>query len=175
MASKHGSKSKTRVSAGTTRNIVAALPMIFGMSPDQANRLKNIPKRSLGLFQEGKAVRVDFTNIYLRLVTGIHICKDLFEMTGDAASVYMAIDDAVAVLRAAMTESLSKVPEVCRMSPVTIQLVDDALELINELQNQITRRELNGAWKKAVAAIEERFREMHPGQPIPAQVKDQII
>lgn len=156
MASKHASPGK-RKSAGTAKKIVAGLPVQFALSPEQAARLKNIPLDSLSKFREGKAVAQDFTNVHLRLITGLYLCEAILHLVDDDASIFMPIQEGLLVNHAIKETSVNAKDGIWRASPVEIEIVADAIDIINQLQDQVTRRELRDAFRKAQAAITTAF------------------
>ena len=151
--SKHGSKSKTRKSAGTTKHIQAGLPIIFAMTTEQASRLKRIANDSLDRFREGKAVGIDFTNIHQRLVTGHHLCVDILHLEGDDASVFMPISEALIINHAIKDRAFENTKVNWHATPVEIEIIDEALDIIDQLQDQVSRRDLQTAFRQAQVSV----------------------
>lgn len=170
-----GNNKNRRKSAGTSKHITSAMPLVFAMNAEQANRLKDIPNKSMAIFALGTAGKQDYTNIHLRLVTGVYIAKAVLHLRDDDASVFMPIKEGLEALRGVLRLAQENDMQKWHMSPGTFAMVDEALDIINQLQDQITRREMAFAWREAQKAIEESFRRARPGAMVPKEPKDQIL
>ncbi len=176
MGSKHGSKSKRqKTSTGKERDTSAALPLIFGMSLEQAARLKRIPLDSLNKFQEHKAEKIDSTNIYLRLMTGLHIVEHVIKTHDIDGDVLDPLKNAITAMRAVMFRNDELPQTEWRMSPGEIVLIIEALDIVDQLQDQITRRDMLMSFRASQAIIEKNFRTAYPERVVPKEIKDQIV
>lgn len=173
MAGNKGKKRK-QVAAGP-RETSAALPLSFGMSVEQAARLKRIPLDSVNMFQEKKATKIDSTNIYLRLITGLHIVKNVIETHDVDADILTPLENAVAAMRALMFRNDELPQTEWRMSPGEFAIIIEALDVVDQLQDQITRRDMLMSFRAAQKSVEDGFRKARPGQPVPEEMKDQIV
>lgn len=170
-----GNKKPRKPPTGKDRNAGAALPLSFGMSAEQAARLKRIPLDSLNKFQEKKATKLDSTNIYLRLVSGLYICLNILEMKEDAAAVYEPIKEAIETMRGIMFRNDGTEQTEWRMSPGETDIILEALDIVSQLQDQITRREMLFAFRESQKSIEQAFRKANPGKKVPTELHQQVV
>lgn len=170
-----GNKKSRKPSSNRQREVQAALPLAFGMSPEQAERLKRIPIDSLNRFQEKKATKIDSTNIYLRIMTGIHIVEHVMKSHNIEGDVFKPLQEALSATRATMFRNEQLPDGQWTMSPGETVLVIAGLDVVDQLQDQITRRDMLFAFRGAQRIIEENFRKAHPGKPVPKETHQQIV
>ena len=144
-----GNKGKKRKSAGTAKHLSPALPLGFGINADQAYRLKRIVKDSINKFQQKSAAQIDATNILLRLSVGIYLCANILKMDESGESVVMSIDEGIKVMRAIGERFIQSGSTKWHMSPGEFEIIMEALDIIDEMQDQVTRRELLMAFRSA--------------------------
>lgn len=170
-----GNKRKRNKPAVGPRETSAALPLIFGMSVEQAARLKRIPLDSLNMFQEKKATKLDSTNIYLRLITGLHIVKHVLPTHDISGEILEPMENAVAAMRALMFRNDELPQTEWRMSPGEFTIIIEALDIVDQLQDQVTRRDMLLSFRAAQKSVEDGFRKARPGEAVPVEMKDQIV
>lgn len=173
---KNASKLKRqKASSGKQRNTSAVLPLIFGMSPEHAARLKRIPHDSLVNFQAKQGTKLDSTNIYLRLMTGMHIVERVIKTHNIDGEVFAPLQNALSAMRSIMFRNDGVPQTKWHMSPGEYVLVQEGLDVVDQLQDQITRREMLMAFRESQKVIEGNFRKENPGVPVPKELKDQIV
>ncbi len=172
MAGNKGSKRK-KAPPGA-RETGAGLPLVFGMSTEQAARLKRIPIDSLNMFQEKKASKIDSTNLYLRLITGLHIVEHVIVEDG-IDELLIPLRDSITAMRSVMYRNENTPQAQWSMSPGEFELIINALDIVDQLQDQITRREMLMSFRAAQASVERGFRMAHPHKPVPKETHQQIV
>lgn len=152
-----GNKKPRKPSSGPRREAAAVLPMVFSMSPEQAERLKRIPLDSLNLFQEKKAKGIDATNIFLRLMTGLYLAENVVKNYNVDGDIIKPLQDAISAMRSMMFRADQTKANPWNLSPGETVLVIEGLDVVNDLQDQVTRREMAFAFREAQKAISDNF------------------
>lgn len=157
MASKHGSKPKKRKSAGNAKPVQAALPIVVRMSEEQEQRLVDIPHKSLEAYRAGNVEKQDVANIHWRLVVGFFLATSILELKNDDASIVMPINEAIVANRSIMLAGHEREPQAWRASPGEIYAIEEGIDIIDQLQPQVTRRDLVMALRKAQQFMNKAF------------------
>lgn len=146
------SKSK-RKSAGTRKQMCSVTPLTIGITHDQKLRLKMMPYNALQAFREGTATRTNFTTIYLRLSQGVHLLKDVLKIDVTKNDFVETLVASLEMARTIMQACTSTTPEEWTATAHQIALLDEGLNIVDQLQDQTTRRELAFAMRESHKAF----------------------
>lgn len=154
-----GNSKKQRKSAGTRKQMTSVVPLTQGISQAERDQLKFIPYKGLEAIRTGEATRSSYVSIYLRLLMALHLLKDVLKVYKED-NVYMThIWDANVTTRAIMNRAVLTTPEEWNgATPEEINTMSEGLRIMDEIQDQVTRRELALAMRISHKAFDEMFK-----------------
>jgi hypothetical protein len=152
------SKSK-RKSAGTRKNMTSVVPLTQGITQNERDQLKFIPYKGLENIRNGHGDRNSYVSVYLRLLMGLHLLKDVLKVYEKDNDYISLILKANTVTREIMNKAVLTDPE--NWNSVTseeIATMCEGLRIMDEIQDQVTRRELAFAMRLSHKAFDNMFK-----------------
>lgn len=151
---------KERKSAGVRKTLLTATPIVIRQSKEENEKIRQRPWNSLCAFKTNKAILDDWVTLLYRLILGRQLTESHFENMGLA--------ELVAGLTAVCDiYERHKTTSVWSLLPIEASIISDAIELVDQMQDKTTRKELLQAFLTADRNMEQHLKTVN--------IKDRVL
>lgn len=149
-----GNAKNKRKSAGIRKTIQTRTPILFRFTEEQSERMKKVCHDSLDKFRRREATGTDWRNIAYRLNVGIRLTS-LFQEV-EAEKLLVTALNCVCEIK----ERWVRMQEVRWAGNETeIEMIDVGLHLVDDMQDNATRKELLGVHKDVEKFFQHAYKK----------------
>ena len=162
MSQKLGKKALKRQGAipDTTppKEMAIAVPSPKGVmiNLDQAAQSGQVPHNSLLSMYHGRGNERDYSNVFVRLLVAAYLIKHVLHLDEAGNEIAEAVQAGSRAMQEILDTNKTRpegTPPVWRATPDQYHVIEIALDVMDQLQRQVTRKELQDVADKVLASL----------------------